>query len=53
LEGRDGVRFVNEQGVKMKRRSLIHGILRYGEGVLETVEVGGSAVGVIEATVAL
>lgn len=47
----DGTRFRNEQGVKMRRRSLIHGILRLRNGALETVEVGGSAVSVIEATV--
>lgn len=51
LERRDGVRFLNEQGVKMRRRSHIHGILRYREGSLETVEVGGGAIGVIRATV--
>ncbi|MBC5800966.1 MAG: PhzF family phenazine biosynthesis protein [Candidatus Eremiobacteraeota bacterium] len=49
----DGTRFRNEQGVKMQRRSLIQGILRMRDGTLETVEVGGSAVRVIEATVTL
>jgi trans-2,3-dihydro-3-hydroxyanthranilate isomerase len=53
IEKRDGVRFTNQQGVKMKRRSLIHGILRVRDGSLETVEVGGSAVRVIDASVAL
>jgi len=53
LPKRDGERFVNEQGVKMKRRSLIHAILRVRDGNLETVEVGGSAVQVIEGTVTL
>ncbi|HVA69145.1 MAG TPA: PhzF family phenazine biosynthesis protein [Candidatus Binataceae bacterium] len=51
LELRDGVRFVNEQGVMIRRRSLIHGIIRVRSGALETVEVGGSAVKVIDATV--
>jgi len=49
----DGTRFRNEQGVKMQRRSLIHGILRMRDGTLEPVEVGGSAVRVIEAMVSL
>lgn len=51
IEGRDGVRFQSEQGVKMKRRSLLYGLLHVTDGVLETVEVGGSAVRVITATV--
>ena len=50
---RDGQRFTNEQGVKMQRRSLVHGILHVRDGALETVEVGGSAVHVIDATVTL
>ncbi len=49
----DGTRFVNEQGVKMQRRSLIHGILEVRDGRVAAVEVGGSAVRVIEATVTL
>jgi trans-2,3-dihydro-3-hydroxyanthranilate isomerase len=53
IEKRDGVRFTNEQGVKMRRRSLIHGILHVRDGKLETVEVGGSAVRVIEASVSV
>ncbi len=53
IEDRDGTRFVNEQGVKLKRRSLLHGILRMKDGELQTVEVGGGAVKVIEATVEL
>lgn len=51
IENRDGVRFISEQGVKMKRRSLVHGLLHVRDGLLETVEVGGSAVRVISATV--
>jgi trans-2,3-dihydro-3-hydroxyanthranilate isomerase len=48
VEKRDGVQFTNEQGVKMRRRSLIYAILHVCNGTLETVEVGGSAVRVIE-----
>jgi trans-2,3-dihydro-3-hydroxyanthranilate isomerase len=41
----DGTRFTNEQGVRMKRRSLIHGILNVDAGgTLTAVDVGGSAV---------
>ncbi|MGP6188930.1 MAG: PhzF family phenazine biosynthesis protein [Vulcanimicrobiaceae bacterium] len=53
IEKREGVRFTNEQGVKMKRRSLIHGILHVRGNELEAVEVGGSAVQVIEASVTI
>ncbi len=53
LERRDGLRFINEQGVKMQRRSLIHGRLNVRNGVLESVDVGGSAVRVIEGTIEL
>jgi trans-2,3-dihydro-3-hydroxyanthranilate isomerase len=53
IENRDGVHFVNEQGAKIKRRSFLHGILRIKDGSLQTVEVGGSAVKVIDATVTL
>ena len=53
IENRDGTRFVNEQGTKMKRRSYLHGILRVKDGHLQSVEVGGSAVKVIDATVTL
>lgn len=53
IEQLDGARFISEQGVKMKRRSLLHGLLHVKDGVLETVEVGGSAVRVISATVEL
>jgi trans-2,3-dihydro-3-hydroxyanthranilate isomerase len=51
IENRDGTRFVNEQGTKIKRRSLLHGILHVKDGALQTVEVGGGAVKVIDATV--
>jgi len=45
IEQRDGEAFTNEQGVRMKRRSLIHGILRVdAHGDLTRVDIGGSAV---------
>jgi len=48
---RDGIRFVSEQGVRMKRRSLVHGIVRVaGDGKLLGFEVGGSAVLTAEGT---
>ncbi len=50
LERRDGLRFTNEQGTKMQRRSFIHGRLNVAGGVLESVDVGGSAVRVSEGT---
>jgi trans-2,3-dihydro-3-hydroxyanthranilate isomerase len=53
IEKRDGLRFTNEQGVKMRRRSLIHGILHVHDGQLTAVEIGGSAVQVIEASVTI
>jgi trans-2,3-dihydro-3-hydroxyanthranilate isomerase len=53
LEARDGARFTNEQGVKMGRRSLLHAIVRMRGSELETIEVGGSAVPVIEGTLTL
>jgi trans-2,3-dihydro-3-hydroxyanthranilate isomerase len=53
LEARDGARFTNEQGVKMGRRSLLHAIVRMRGTGLDTIEVGGSAVPVIEATLTL
>ena len=53
IENRDGTRFTSEQGTKIKRRSRLHGILRIKDGKLKTVEVGGSAVKVIDATVSL
>lgn len=53
LAARDGERFTNEQGVKMGRRSLLHGIVRMRGAELDTIEVGGSAVALIEATLTL
>jgi len=51
IEKRDGLHFINEQGTKMLRRSLIHALLHVRDGNLVTVEIGGSAVKVIEAAV--
>jgi trans-2,3-dihydro-3-hydroxyanthranilate isomerase len=51
IEKRDGLRIINEQGTKMQRRSLIHALLHVADGKLRTVEIGGSAVKVVEATV--
>jgi trans-2,3-dihydro-3-hydroxyanthranilate isomerase len=53
IEKRDGLRFINEQGTKMQRRSLIHALLHVSGDMLKTVEIGGSAVKVIEASVEL
>jgi trans-2,3-dihydro-3-hydroxyanthranilate isomerase len=53
LPARDGARFTNEQGVKMGRRSLLHGIVRMRGAELDTIEIGGSAVALIEATLTL
>src|SRR5271165_4356904 len=53
IERRDGLSFVNEQGTAMGRQSFIHAKLRVREGNLETVEVGGSAVTVMEGNVTL
>ena len=46
IPARDGLLFVSEQGVKMGRRSLIHGSLRVRDGALQTVEIGGNAVAI-------
>ena len=47
----DGVTFLSEQGVRMRRRSLVHGRLHVGiDGTLRDVDVGGSAVHVADAT---
>jgi predicted PhzF superfamily epimerase YddE/YHI9 len=53
LPKRDGARFTSEQGTMMKRRSFIHGILHVRENEIESVEIGGSAVAVIEADLSL
>jgi len=44
LAARDGQRFISEQGVKMGRRSVIHGLLHVENGSLSAVEIGGCAV---------
>jgi trans-2,3-dihydro-3-hydroxyanthranilate isomerase len=49
----DGTAFTSEQGTLMKRRSFIHGILHVADGRLEAVDIGGSAVAVIEAELRL
>jgi len=53
LDARDGARFTNEQGVKMGRRSLLHGIVRMRGAEFDTIDVGGSATALIEATLTL
>jgi trans-2,3-dihydro-3-hydroxyanthranilate isomerase len=49
----DGTRFTSEQGALMKRRSFIHGILHVRANELDWVEIGGSAVAVIQAQLSL
>jgi len=53
LEARDGATFTNEQGVKMRRRSLLHGIVRMRGAEFDTIDVGGSVTALIEATLTL
>ena len=50
---REGLRLVSEQGVKMRRRSLVHALLHFTGDALDQVEVGGSAVEVIRGSVSL
>jgi len=51
VERRDATHFLSEQGVRMKRRSLVHGMLRTrADGTLRAVDIGGSAVRVADAT---
>jgi trans-2,3-dihydro-3-hydroxyanthranilate isomerase len=50
---REGLRFSSEQGTKMQRRSLIQVMLHTTNGALDGIEIGGSAVRVIQAEVAL
>lgn len=50
---REGLRFSSEQGTKMQRRSLIQVMLHTTNGELDGIEIGGSAVRVIQAEVAL
>jgi trans-2,3-dihydro-3-hydroxyanthranilate isomerase len=54
IESRDGIAFISEQGTKMHRRSILHARLRCDNaGTIQTVEVGGSAILVAEATMHL
>ena len=53
VERKDGLRLVSEQGRAMGRRSILHALLHVSDGVLSSVEVGGSAVAVAEATMRL
>jgi trans-2,3-dihydro-3-hydroxyanthranilate isomerase len=53
LERRDGLRFRNEQGTKMRRQSYIYGLLHVVDDMLESVEIGGNAVRVIDGTIEL
>jgi trans-2,3-dihydro-3-hydroxyanthranilate isomerase len=53
IECREGLRFSSEQGTKMQRRSLIQVMLHTTNGALDGIEIGGSAVRVIQAEVAL
>jgi trans-2,3-dihydro-3-hydroxyanthranilate isomerase len=50
---RDGERFTSTQGVHMGRPSKLHAILHVRAEALEYVEVGGSAVRVVDATLTL
>lgn len=47
IPGDTTVRFVSEQGTKMRRRSILH-VAVNGEGAARTIKVGGSAVQVAE-----
>jgi trans-2,3-dihydro-3-hydroxyanthranilate isomerase len=53
VERKDGLHLLNEQGTAMGRRSLLHLKLHVAEDVLTHVEVGGSAVAIVEATMQL
>jgi trans-2,3-dihydro-3-hydroxyanthranilate isomerase len=50
-ERREGLRLLSEQGVKMRRRSLVHALLHFSGNDLDYVEVGGTAVETIQGTV--
>jgi trans-2,3-dihydro-3-hydroxyanthranilate isomerase len=45
-----GTRFVSEQGVKMRRRSILHVEVR-GEGGADGIDVGGHVAPLVEATI--
>ncbi len=49
VSGRDGTRFVSEQGTKMKRRSLLH-VQIHGEMGIDGIEVGGYTTPLVEAS---
>jgi trans-2,3-dihydro-3-hydroxyanthranilate isomerase len=49
----DDVRIVSEQGTKMGRQSFIHIAVRTENGGVAGIEVGGSAVPVLEGTLHL
>jgi trans-2,3-dihydro-3-hydroxyanthranilate isomerase len=53
LARRDGQHFTNEQGTAMGRRSLIYGIVHLDGSTLRSIEVGGSAVPLVEARMRL
>ncbi len=53
LPARDGQTFTNVQGVAMGRPSTIRGVVRMRDGDVETVEIGGTAVTVIDGAVSL
>lgn len=52
-ERRQGLRLLNEQGVKMRRPSQIYALLHFSGATLDCVEIGGSAVNVIQGSVTL
>jgi trans-2,3-dihydro-3-hydroxyanthranilate isomerase len=49
---RDGSRFISEQGTKMGRRSFLH-VLVHGENGRDGIEVGGTCVKIVDATLTL
>jgi trans-2,3-dihydro-3-hydroxyanthranilate isomerase len=53
VAGEGEVQIVSEQGVKMGRQSFVHIRLRATDGAVSDIEVGGSAVPVIEGTLSL
>ncbi|HEY0798481.1 MAG TPA: PhzF family phenazine biosynthesis protein [Candidatus Baltobacteraceae bacterium] len=53
IERKDGLRLVSEQGAAMGRRSILHMQLHVDGSTLAGVEVGGSAVPIIEGTIQL
>ncbi len=53
LPAREGQAFTNVQGVAMGRPSTIRGVVRMRDGDVETVEIGGTAVTVIDGALSL